>query len=106
MKLPLKWAIFAAFLGIASFIPRQQNTPGYSSAHFFRLNTRVGERIGNIFSRAISYKSADFPEIVRRVSGTGIYTVVGNDPSAPVFDGLFRYDGRPESRSKVEISEN
>lgn len=76
----------------------------YSSDDFFKLKIKVGQKQGNIFSRTTSYKSLDFPEIVRRVSGTGIYQVLNNDPLSPVFTGTFRYDGRPESSSKVEIT--
>lgn len=83
---------------------QKRHEKAYNSDDFFKLKIKVGNKQGNIFSRTISYKSADFPEIVRRVGGTGIYTVLNNDPSAPIFDGTFRYDGRPESRSKVEIT--
>ncbi|MBS1530964.1 MAG: hypothetical protein JSU01_11685 [Bacteroidetes bacterium] len=76
----------------------------YNSSDFFKLNTVVGEKLGNIFTRTISFKSDDFPEIVYRVGGTGIYTVTKNDPNAPEFNGVFRYDGRPESHSKVAMN--
>jgi hypothetical protein len=78
----------------------------YESADFFKLNLKTGERLGNIFSRTVSYKSDDFPEIVYRAGGTGIYTVIDSNPAAPVFDGVFRYDGRPESNYKVAVSDN
>lgn len=76
----------------------------YNSDDFFKLKIKVGQKQGNIFSRTTSYKSSDFPEIVRRISGTGVYQVLNNDPLSPVFTGTFRYDGRPESSSKVEIT--
>jgi hypothetical protein len=76
----------------------------YNSDDFFKVKIKVGQKQGNIFSRTTSYKSLDFPEIVRRVSGTGIYQVLNDDPLSPVFAGTFRYDGRPESSSKVEIT--
>ncbi|MFB9844139.1 hypothetical protein [Mucilaginibacter ginsenosidivorans] len=78
----------------------------YNSAGFFKLDVKTGEKLGNIFSRTISYKSADFPEIVFRAGGTGVYTVINNSPLNPVFDGVFRYDGRAESHSKVEMHDN
>jgi len=62
--------------------------------------------LGNVFSRTISFRSADFPEIVYRAGGTGIYTVTNNDPAKPSFDGVFRYDGRPESHYRVEITDS
>ncbi|MGZ3834105.1 MAG: hypothetical protein ACXVB0_11325 [Mucilaginibacter sp.] len=74
------------------------------SKKFFTLNVKNGEKLGNIFSRTISFKSDSFPEVCFRIAGTGIYAVLDNSPSKPVFDGTFRYDGRPESHSKVEIS--
>src|SRR6202007_1877946 len=72
------------------------------------LNIKKGEKLGNIFTRTISYKSKtdSFTEVAYRVGGTGIYTVLDNNPAKPVFDGVFRYDGRPESHGRVEISDN
>ena len=85
---------------------RNKIKKGFSSNEFFKLDLKNGEKLGNIFSRIISYKSTDFPEVVFRVGGTGIYTVIDNNSAAPVFDGLFRYDGRPESKSKLTISDD
>ncbi|HZX58797.1 MAG TPA: hypothetical protein VFE54_08730, partial [Mucilaginibacter sp.] len=82
------------------------DSKGYNSNIFFKLDVKPGDKLGNIFSRTISYKSADFSELVFRAAGTGVYTVVDNNSSAPVFNGVFRYDGRPESSSKVEVSDN
>jgi hypothetical protein len=75
------------------------------SKKIFTLNVKNGEKLGNIFSRTISYKSKtdSFAEVVSRVSGTGIYTVLNSDPQKPAFNGEFRYDGRPESHGSVEI---
>ena len=75
------------------------------SKKFFQLNVRTGEKLGNIFSRTISYKGDSFPEIAYRAGGTGIYTVIDNNPLRPVFQGSFRYDGHPESNSRVEVSD-
>jgi len=85
----------------ASFYKPHQNI---IDTKYFTLKVKNGEKLGNIFSRTISFKSDSFPEIVKRVSGTGIYTVINNNPHSPVFLGVFRYDGHPESNSKVEIS--
>jgi len=68
-----------------------------ASSQFFALKMQVGDQLGNIFSRTISYKGDSFPEVALRVSGTGIYKVTNNDAENPVFEGWFRYDGRPES---------
>ena len=117
----MKTAIVIAVSCLAGFMPYSKKNiisltekhkkvsragKAYNSSDFFKLDVKTGEKLGNIFSRTISYKSADFPEIVYRAGGTGVYTVINNDPLNPVFDGVFRYDGRPESHSKVEVSDN
>ncbi|HEX3384920.1 MAG TPA: hypothetical protein VHS53_07030, partial [Mucilaginibacter sp.] len=78
---------------------------GVNSKQFFELNVNKGEKLGNVFSRTISYKGEGFPEIAFRASGTGIYTVVDNNPGKAVFEGVFRYDGRPESKGTNIISD-
>jgi len=77
-----------------------------SSKKFFSLNVKQGDKLGNIFSRTISYKGDGFTELVFRAGGTGVYTVVDNNPARPVFEGVFRYDGRPESNYRVEVSDD
>ena len=77
-----------------------------SSKKFFSLNVKEGDKLGNIFSRTISYQGDGFTELVFRAGGTGVYTVVDNNPVKPVFQGVFRYDGRPESNYKVEVSDD
>jgi hypothetical protein len=76
---------------------------GADSKKFFTLKVNNGDKLGNIFTRTISYKGDDFPEVVFRVGGTGVYTVIDNNPLNPVFDGVFRYDGWPESKGRDEI---
>ncbi len=96
--------LFALF-SVSALFAGAQTAKRYNSADFFKLKIAVGQKLGNIFSRTISYKSADFPEQVFRAAGTGIYTVTKADPIAPEFDGVFRYDGRPESHSKVIMTD-
>lgn len=81
---------------------------GIDSKKFFTLNVKNGEKLGNIFSRAISYKSKtdSFTEAVSRVSGTAVYTVLDNSPVKPGFEISYRYDGRPDGNGKVEISDD
>ncbi|HEY5030202.1 MAG TPA: hypothetical protein VIK39_17475 [Candidatus Angelobacter sp.] len=66
---------------------------------------QVGQILGNIFSRTVSYAPEGADEAVWRASGTAIYTVVDNSPANLVLDGHFRYDGRPQSTGKTEIKE-
>ena len=101
----MKRIILSALFSAGILLAGAQTPKQYNSDDFFKLHTTVGEKLGNIFSRTISYKSADFPEVVQRAAGTGIYTVIKNDPAAPEFEGAFRYDGRPESHSKVTITD-
>jgi len=77
-----------------------------NSSAYFKLDLKKDEKIGNVFSRTISFKGEGFTEVVHRVGGTGIYTVVDPNPDKPAFTGVFRYDGRPEISNKVEISEH
>jgi len=78
---------------------------GADSKKFFGLTIGKGDKLGNIFSRTISYKGDAFQELVFRAAGTGIYTVIDNNPQKPVFDGVFRYDGRPETKYRIEMSD-
>jgi len=90
--------LFYILLTFALFQPgRAAHDTRVSSIPFFALKLHVGDQLGNIFSRTISYKGDSFPELALRVSGTGIYKVTNNDAENPVFEGWFRYDGRPES---------
>lgn len=67
---------------------------------------QVGQILGNLFSRTISYAPEGADEAVWRASGTAIYTVVDNSAANLVLDGHFRYDGRPQSTGKTEIKED
>lgn len=66
---------------------------------------QVGQTMGNIFSRTVSYFPESADEVVFRASGTGMYTVTDNSPGNLVLDGQFRYDGRPQSTGKTEIKD-
>ena len=70
---------------------------------YFTLRLTKGETYANIFSKAISIKGRGFKEIVSRISGTGMDTVVDPNPHAPVFDGTYRYDGYPAGTGRMEI---
>src|ERR1700744_4405212 len=67
----------------------------------FRL-TR-GQRLANIYSRAIAYSGDDFAPLVYRVSGSSTYEVLDNNPLKPKFNETDLYDGRPESKGVSEI---
>jgi len=101
----MKRIILLAIGSLAGLVVYAQTGKQYNSSVFFKLDVKQGEKLGNIFTRTVSYKSADFPEIVYRAGGTGIYTVTKNDPRAPEFDGTFRYDGRPESHYKIVMTD-
>lgn len=82
-----------------------QNRKENNSAAFFKPVFKNGEKLGNVFSRTISYKGSGFPEIAQRVGGTAVYTVLDNNPLQPVFTCAYRYDGRPEGSSKLIVSD-
>jgi hypothetical protein len=102
--------VFAGNTGVKTGVSvpghMKKSEPPVSSKKFFALDVKPGDKLGNIFTRTISYKGDAFAEVVYRVGGTGIYTVVDNNPAKPVFNGVFRYDGQPESKGKVEISDS
>jgi len=76
------------------------------SSIFFLPSLKVGEKHGNIFSRAISFSGKDFKAAAKRVSGTCIYTVNDNNPIKPVFDTYYNYDGAVEGNSKIMVMDN
>jgi hypothetical protein len=100
----MKRITFCAFFITSILFAHAQAGKQYNSDDFFKFNANIGEKLGNIFTRTISYKSDDFPQVVYRAGGTGIYTVTKNDSAKPEFDGVFRYDGRPESHYKIVMS--
>lgn len=63
------------------------------------LETRmeVDQKIGNVFSRTISFQVSGFDPLVSRVSGTGIYKVEQVTPQQIVTNATFLYDGNPAS---------
>ena len=65
-----------------------------------------GQLFGNVFSRAIAIKAQGYEDVVRRMSGTGIYKVLDTSAAGISFDSRFLYDGRPEDRGKTEIKDN
>lgn len=104
-KLLLRFAVASCLLAAAldsSALTAPSYNPGDSDL-YFKLKLKVGDKIGNVFSRACSYKGDDFDEVVWRASGTCVYTVLDNDPDKPVFSGTARYDGRKEHTGKVTI---
>jgi hypothetical protein len=88
---------------IGSIVPSYN--PGDSDL-YFKLRMNKGDKIGNVFSRACSFKGDSIAEAVWRVSGTAVYTVLDNDPEKPAFSCTARYDGRPEASGKVTITNN
>jgi hypothetical protein len=70
---------------------------------YLQPRLQAGQVLGNIFSRTIAYKADGLEIPVRRTSGTGVYTVLEGSGEKLVFNGVFLYDGRPESRAKTEM---
>jgi hypothetical protein len=70
---------------------------------FFKVNLSNGEKLSNIFSRTVAYHCEEFADIVQRVSGTATYTVIDNNPQAPVFESSSLYDGRPEGGGRYTV---
>jgi hypothetical protein len=77
-----------------------------NSSIFFLPSLKVGEKHGNIFSRTMAFSGKDFKAAAKRASGTCVYTVNDNNPSGPIFDTYYNYDGAVEGNSKVMVTEN
>ncbi|HXT87083.1 MAG TPA: hypothetical protein VN745_08680 [Verrucomicrobiae bacterium] len=107
--MPFRSSLFLAVLVLAGVfsVPSQARPQRRASkaAVYLSPNLHVGQHLGNVFSRAISYKADGIDELAFRTSGTGAYVVTADTPADVVFDSSFRYDGRPESRGKTEIKD-
>lgn len=64
---------------------------------FFTPNLTKGEKLANIYSRAIAYSGDDFTTVVFRVSGSSTYEVIDNNPAKLTFNETDLYDGHPAS---------
>lgn len=108
----LRTTLFMAlipFIAISqkSAINRKKHGPdSHPSTCFFTTDLKTGDKLGNVFSRTISFAGDGFQEIVYRFGGTGIYTVTNPKPGHHTFNGVFRYDGNPIVSNKLEISDN
>jgi len=58
---------------------------------------RKGDKLANIYSRAIAYTGDAFNDVVQRVSGTSTYTVTGDTWPSYLFNETDLYDGQPAS---------
>jgi hypothetical protein len=81
-------------------------SPSDSSSYYFTLKLSKGEKLANVFSRTIAYHSDGFSDLVQRVSGTGNYIVLENDPQSAVFESHGLYDGRPEGKGNYTVRTN
>ena len=66
---------------------------------------KTGQRLSNIFSRAISYQMDGYEDVVRRVSGTATYTVKELTGTTSTLSVAYRYDGLPAGANEVEIKD-
>lgn len=73
-----------------------------AAASFLTTHVHPGDRVGNVFSRTISYASDSFPEVAFRVSGTCVYTAL----DSVSFTCAYRYDGRAPGQSTVSFSDH
>ena len=68
-----------------------------STAAYLSPSLKVGERLSDVFSKAVSIKGAGFNEKVDRISGSADYRVTGVTSEGFIFDEDGRYDGHPAS---------
>jgi len=95
----MKAKLFAASLllaGTTCFHANSQSPVINTGASpFFALTLKKGEKLANIYSRAIAFTGDDFAPLVFRVSGTSYYEVLDDNPAKPTFKETDLYDGRP-----------
>jgi hypothetical protein len=103
----MKTKLFIAsllFTGIsvhkASCQPSAKKT---NATAFFALTLKKGEKLANIYSRAIAFTGDDFAPLIFRVSGTSYYEVLDDNPTKPKFNETDLYDGRPAGTGVSQI---
>jgi hypothetical protein len=74
-----------------------------SASAYLIPDLKVGERLSDVFSKAVSIQGAGFQEYVHRVSGSADYTVTGTTPAAIVLDETDRYDGYPSGGTAHDV---
>ncbi|MEP6613988.1 MAG: hypothetical protein ABJA76_18930 [Mucilaginibacter sp.] len=92
------------FTGISGYQANcQPSAKNVNATPFFALNLKKGEKLANIYSRAIAFASDDFAPLVFRVSGTSYYEVLDDNPTKPKFNETDLYDGRPAGTGVSQI---
>lgn len=92
------------FTAISGYQANCQPSPKKVNATpFFALNLKKGEKLANIYSRAIAFAGDDFAPLVFRVSGTSYYEVLDDNPAKPKFNETDLYDGRPAGTGVSQI---
>jgi hypothetical protein len=76
-----------------------------AASEYLEPKVQVGQKFANAFSRAIAFRAAGMDDLVRRVSGTAVYTATEASKEKLVFDTHALYDGRPESIGTTEIKD-
>jgi hypothetical protein len=70
---------------------------------YFGLKLKVGQKIGNIFSKIASYQGGGVEEHAGRIGGSGLYEVVDASPDRPKFLQHYRLDGVSSDSATVEV---
>jgi hypothetical protein len=99
---------FRLFIAAApAFLAAAQKAPAEAPAAsvYLEPKVQVGQKLGNIFSRATSYSADGIDEVVRRVSGTAVYVVIENSAPSLVLNCEIRYDGKPVYKAKTEMKD-
>jgi len=72
-----------------------EQATGATSDDYFQTSLTTGQRINNVFSRAIGFHAEGMDDTVRRASGTAYYEVVDPSPEHTRFKADVLYDGYP-----------
>lgn len=91
--------------GISAALPLFASMAAHadSSDAYLKPAVKTGERLADVFSKAVSIQGAGFDEYVRRISGSAYYAVTGVAPDGISFSQDYRYDGHPGGNADYKV---
>jgi hypothetical protein len=81
---------------------KQTSSPPADAKVYFGLKLAVGQKLGNVFAKIVSYQGGGIDEYARRIGGSAHYEVLDATPERPRFLLRDRYDGLASSSTTME----